>query len=160
MPQAAKRMLQESSNRLREFLTSSRMGRMEIVKLKNRDGEEISVGVVQGSLELKQAIGGVLAKGSKNQGEQDKQIRSRVVIECAVNPETGERLFDECDQEALTTLPCGWVNQISEIAIKMLSPPTAAKCEKCGTDVALGARFCASCGEKLPGPLEVATKNS
>ena len=137
---------------------------------------EVSVNGSKQKIHVRQATmesqGKLLAKLQRAAKSEDPEALNAAkisfVIECAVDPSTGQPIFNDRDLACLKTQPCaGWIDEVYELASQLMrsSPRKTCQAEKepgkvCGCELVLGAPFCPWCGADVPSAAEVAEKNS
>ena len=148
---------------LREKATSSRNARLSRV-LVELDGEPQTIGVLQPSLAQRRSLLSIV--GDKADAANSTAAKLAAVIECAVDPESRERLFNAKDRDVLLEQPAAdWLDKVADEVFRMMRGPStncaATKDEKpCGGALVPGAPLCPWCGAEAPSPAEVARKNS
>lgn len=150
--------------RSRLTATSNRRVVREHIQLAGA-GEPIEVGVAQASLAARAKILGILDGKASASAMTDAKVSS--VVECVVDPETGERIFSARDRDLLLAQPAGdWFDRISDLAIRLMNGASDARCAAagegglpCNAQLLPAARYCHACGAAAPSAIEAAKKN-
>lgn len=143
-------------------LLGSKNARIRVVTVEI-NGETKRVGVRQVSLAKRNALRKI---ATSNGADAGLRADVQAVIDAAVDPDSGEPLFEKAHFDSLMEQPAGgWVDVIAREAALLMRGPAGARCEAkvddkvCGTELVPGAAYCHACGAEAPGALEVIEKN-
>ena len=126
------------------------------------DGEVVKIGVRQPTLKERNQIlnaGGITTKGEVKSIDDATAMRIKAVTICAVDLESGERIFDGGDSDQFLAQPAGgWFDRLADRCLAQLHGGASIECG-CGAILSAGAKFCSACGKPAPDPVEEAAKN-
>jgi hypothetical protein len=111
------------SNPIRNhFLSSKERFKKETVVFKDGDGNSLKVEIKEPNGRQRGLIFKAATKIKKNQEPEIDHAELQVwaVIFCAVDPETGDNLFDEAHHDILLDLPASVFDVLAKPALKML----------------------------------------
>lgn len=148
---------------IRKAAADSTVAKMDVLEVDFGDGVPKKVGVLHPTVRQRRKFAEIGSTGAKK-GEVNfnaaTAMKIQAVIDCAVDVETRDPLWEHGDRDVLETAPAGgWVDKISDRVMVLSRGASAVSCE-CGADLAPGQPFCAVCGKKTLDGLEVAEKNS
>jgi len=111
------------SNPLRNhFLSSKERFKKEIVEFKDNEGNVLKVAIKEPNGRQRGLIFKAATKIKKNQEPEIDHAELQVwaVIFCALDPETGDNLFDEAHHDILLDLPSSVFDVLAKPALQML----------------------------------------